>query len=544
MGMPALAELLPASAGHLHDDVPQRRCIRCWPTNRAYLHPYRWTSLGLSLIEAMTIGMPVLALPVTAAPEVGARRTPGCSAPIPTCSPPPPGGGWPTPTRRRSAGRSRAGRMRCATFGLAPFPDRLAARLEGGGRMKIAMVSEHASPLAALGGVDAGGQNVHVAALALGLAARGHGSGLHPPGRGGSRRSGWSLGPASEVVHVPGRSGRAHRKGRPAAVHGRIRPLDGRAPGCRTALRTWCTPISGCPGIAALEAADAVAVPLVHTFHALGTVKRRHQHDRDTSPAERSRRRAQIGRSVDRMIATCTDEVEELRRMGVPADAVRVVPCGVDTTLFSPRARTGTTGAGRVRPGGCSASGGWWNARASTPSSRRWPTLPGVRLLIAGGPEKSPAGHRSRGPTAGRAGRRTRRHGPRRAARQRRARADAGPDPGSRPGRLHALVRTVRHRADRGRGLRHAPSSAPRSAVCWTPSSTAGPARSSHREIPPPPRGPSAICSPIPTGAPGTAVRPAGARSRSTTGPRYRAATDRVYRSVVAARSALTEVSA
>ena len=37
--------------------------------NRAYFHPYRWTSLGLSLIEAMTIGMPVLALPVTAAPE-------------------------------------------------------------------------------------------------------------------------------------------------------------------------------------------------------------------------------------------------------------------------------------------------------------------------------------------------------------------------------------------------------------------------------------------------------------------------------------------
>ena len=33
-------------------------------------------------------------------------------------------------------------------------------------RMRIAMVSEHASPLAVLGGVDAGGQNVHVAALA------------------------------------------------------------------------------------------------------------------------------------------------------------------------------------------------------------------------------------------------------------------------------------------------------------------------------------------------------------------------------------------
>ena len=39
--------------------------------------------------------------------------------------------------------------------------------------MKIAMVSEHASPLATVGGADAGGQNVHVAALSLALAAQG-----------------------------------------------------------------------------------------------------------------------------------------------------------------------------------------------------------------------------------------------------------------------------------------------------------------------------------------------------------------------------------
>src|SRR3954465_13146994 len=39
--------------------------------------------------------------------------------------------------------------------------------------MRVALVSEHASPLAVLGGVDAGGQNVHVAALARALARRG-----------------------------------------------------------------------------------------------------------------------------------------------------------------------------------------------------------------------------------------------------------------------------------------------------------------------------------------------------------------------------------
>ena len=39
---------------------------------------------------------------------------------------------------------------------------------------RIAMISEHASPLAILGGVDAGGQNVYVGQLARHLAAVGY----------------------------------------------------------------------------------------------------------------------------------------------------------------------------------------------------------------------------------------------------------------------------------------------------------------------------------------------------------------------------------
>jgi glycosyltransferase involved in cell wall biosynthesis len=69
MGMAALGDYLPDLSGHLHDDVPQHAMHRMLAANRAYFHPYRWTSLGLSLIEAMMIGMPVLAFPVTGAPE-------------------------------------------------------------------------------------------------------------------------------------------------------------------------------------------------------------------------------------------------------------------------------------------------------------------------------------------------------------------------------------------------------------------------------------------------------------------------------------------
>jgi hypothetical protein len=40
--------------------------------------------------------------------------------------------------------------------------------------MRIALISEHASPLAALGGVDAGGQNIYVAHVAQCLVDEGH----------------------------------------------------------------------------------------------------------------------------------------------------------------------------------------------------------------------------------------------------------------------------------------------------------------------------------------------------------------------------------
>ncbi len=40
--------------------------------------------------------------------------------------------------------------------------------------MKIAMVSDHASPMTQFGGVDAGGQNMHIADLSAAMARRGH----------------------------------------------------------------------------------------------------------------------------------------------------------------------------------------------------------------------------------------------------------------------------------------------------------------------------------------------------------------------------------
>jgi hypothetical protein len=52
------------------EDPPQALLHEEMPRRRVYLHPIRWTSLGLTLIEAMLLGMPVVGLATTEAPEV------------------------------------------------------------------------------------------------------------------------------------------------------------------------------------------------------------------------------------------------------------------------------------------------------------------------------------------------------------------------------------------------------------------------------------------------------------------------------------------
>jgi glycosyltransferase involved in cell wall biosynthesis len=73
MGLAGVAEHTGLRPGRelagVNENLPQARLHERLPRHRAYLHPYRWTSLGLALIEAMTLGMPVLVLAATAAPE-------------------------------------------------------------------------------------------------------------------------------------------------------------------------------------------------------------------------------------------------------------------------------------------------------------------------------------------------------------------------------------------------------------------------------------------------------------------------------------------
>ncbi|MEA2293522.1 MAG: hypothetical protein QOE86_1161 [Solirubrobacteraceae bacterium] len=200
--------------------------------------------------------------------------------------------------------------------------------------MRVALVSEHASPLAVLGGVDAGGQNVHVAALAEALAARGCEVVVH------TRRDGPELPPRVElspgvvVDHVDAGPAEALPKDELLPF------MDDFADELRRSWRRdlphvvhshfWMS------GYATLRAARAVNVPVAHTYHALGVVKRRYHGDRDPSPPARCAIEEDILRRATRIVCTCTDEAFELMRLGADRGKLAVIPCGVDLRRFTP----------------------------------------------------------------------------------------------------------------------------------------------------------------------------------------------------------------
>jgi len=249
--------------------------------------------------------------------------------------------------------------------------------------MRIAMVSEHASPLAVLGGVDAGGQNVHVAELAKALARRGHAVVVHTRRDDPSLPRRVPLSRGVEVHHVDAGPARVLPKDellphmdvfadelehawaheRPDVVHSHF----------------WMS------GLATLAAARPLGLPVAHTFHALGSVKRRHQGGRDTSPAGRIELERWIAREADRIVATCSDEVFELVRLGGDTRRITVVPCGVDRATFS------AEGPAEPRPPGAPPrlvmATRLVERKGVADVVRALPLLPGAELHVAGGPD-------------------------------------------------------------------------------------------------------------------------------------------------------------
>lgn len=245
--------------------------------------------------------------------------------------------------------------------------------------LRIAMVSEHASPLAALGGQDAGGQNVHVAQLATALARRGHEVRVY------TRRD--SLDLPDEVVadgvtveHVPAGPPVVLPKDELLPFMGEFgrwmarRWRDGPFVPDVIHAHFWMS------GVATTVALRERRIPMLVTFHALGTVKRRMQGGKDTSPPGRIELERAVGRAADRVVVQCRDEIEELAAYGISADGTVTVPSGVDVSRFAPDLRR-RPAARRIL-----TVARFVERKGHTDIIEALASLPDVELLIAGGP--------------------------------------------------------------------------------------------------------------------------------------------------------------
>lgn len=206
--------------------------------------------------------------------------------------------------------------------------------------LRVAFLSEHASPLALLGGADAGGQNVYVDEVSHNLALRGYIVDVF------TRRDNPAL---PEIVPVAPGVRVIHLEAGPALP----RPKDELwpfMPDFRDAFHRFMLReevrydvIHGnfwMSGWVAAELRQRLGIPAVQIFHAMGKTKRRHQKQVDTSPGDRIQVELDVIQRVDRLIAQCPSERDELVN-DYQADPTKVItiPSAVNTKVFYPVAR-------------------------------------------------------------------------------------------------------------------------------------------------------------------------------------------------------------
>jgi glycosyltransferase involved in cell wall biosynthesis len=200
----------------------------------------------------------------------------------------------------------------------------------------IALISEHASPLAAVGGIDAGGQNIYVAQIARELGRLGYNVDVF------TRRDSERLpevvdyAPGVRVVNVPAGPASYVRK------EDMLPLMDAFADYvCDFARRNGGYLLSHAnffmSAIASRKLKERCGTPFVVTFHALGRVRRLHQREADQFPLERLAIEDDSIARADGIIAECPQDRADLTTL-YQADErrVAVIPCGFDRGEFWP----------------------------------------------------------------------------------------------------------------------------------------------------------------------------------------------------------------
>jgi D-inositol-3-phosphate glycosyltransferase len=198
---------------------------------------------------------------------------------------------------------------------------------------RIALISEHATPLGIFGGVDSGGQNVYVGQLAKHLAAIGYNvdvftrrDSIHLP-----EVVDWQQG--VRVIHISA--------GAPVPL-----PKEALLPYMEEfthEVLEWCEACAydlihanfWMSGLVAAEIKRITGTPFVITFHALGRVRRQFQGAADSFPDERFAIEDRIVKEADAIIAECPQDREDLLTLyKANPDRICIIPCGFDPTEF------------------------------------------------------------------------------------------------------------------------------------------------------------------------------------------------------------------
>ena len=200
---------------------------------------------------------------------------------------------------------------------------------------RIAMLSDHASPLAAVGGVDSGGQNIYVAETARYLAARGYLVDVF------TRRDQPELPevvdwlPGVRVIHVPAGPAAFVRKED-------VLPL---MPEFAAFVQEFAVTQRYdlvhahffMSGMVALQLKSSLGLPFAVTFHGLGLVRRLHQGAADEFPAKRIAIERDVIRGADVVVAESPDDARNLVTLyDAEPRKIAVVPCGFAPDEFWP----------------------------------------------------------------------------------------------------------------------------------------------------------------------------------------------------------------
>ena len=224
-----------------------------------------------------------------------------------------------------------AGPARPVAGPYAPFP--ISSRNEES-YVKIALIAEHTTPLAAHRGEATCGDSVHIASLSRQLAKLGHRVTVYarkstedPAGRSRMGRGVHAdILPAGPERPLHAEEEAEHTGAFAAAL---ASAFEEDAPDVVHALG-WTSGLAALSAVRGAERGDAP--PIVQTFHSLNVAEQR---SGLPERPDRARMEAAIAGRADAVVAGSADLRFELARMGLPRHQVAVVPFGVDTDHFS-----------------------------------------------------------------------------------------------------------------------------------------------------------------------------------------------------------------